>query len=64
MANIVIGSVPIHGHVTPLLTVAAGLVERGHQVRFLPAHDSPTPWSAPEATSSPCQRRPTTTTAN
>ena len=35
MAKIVIGSVPIHGHVTPLLAVAAGLVERGHQVRFL-----------------------------
>src|SRR5215213_2102621 len=35
MANIVIGSVPIHGHVMPLLAVAAGLVERGHRVRFL-----------------------------
>jgi len=35
MAKLVIGSVPIHGHVTPLLAVAAGLVERGHQVRFL-----------------------------
>ena len=33
MSRIVIGSVPIHGHVTPLLAVAAGLVERGHQVR-------------------------------
>jgi UDP:flavonoid glycosyltransferase YjiC (YdhE family) len=35
MANIVIGSVPIHGHVTPLLAVAASLVERGHRVRFV-----------------------------
>ena len=35
MADIVIGSVPIHGHVTPLLAAAAGLVERGHRVRFL-----------------------------
>ena len=35
MTNIVIGSVPIHGHVMPLLAVAAGLVERGHRVRFL-----------------------------
>ena len=35
MTNIVIGSVPIHGHVTPLLAVAAGLVERGHRVRFM-----------------------------
>ena len=35
MASIVIGSVPIHGHVTPLMAVAAGLVQRGHRVRFL-----------------------------
>lgn len=35
MANVVIGSVPIHGHVTPLLVAARGLVERGHRVRFL-----------------------------
>jgi len=35
VTNIVIGSVPIHGHVTPLLAVAAGLVERGHRVRFM-----------------------------
>ncbi|MGL5818487.1 MAG: glycosyltransferase [Phycicoccus sp.] len=28
-------SSPIHGHVTPLLSVAEGLVERGHSVRFL-----------------------------
>ena len=35
MADVVIGSVPIHGHVTPLLAVAAGLIERGHRVRFL-----------------------------
>jgi UDP:flavonoid glycosyltransferase YjiC (YdhE family) len=35
LVNIIIGSVPIHGHVTPLLAVAAGLVDRGHQVRFL-----------------------------
>lgn len=35
MAEIVMGSVPIHGHVMPLLAAAAGLVERGHRVRFL-----------------------------
>jgi len=35
MADIVIGSVPIHGHVTPLLAAAAGLVGQGHRVRFL-----------------------------
>lgn len=35
MFEILIASVPIHGHVTPLLAVAAGLVERGHRVRFL-----------------------------
>jgi len=35
MADVLIASVPIHGHVTPLLAVAAGLVRRGHRVRFL-----------------------------
>ncbi len=35
MSQYLIASVPIHGHVTPLLAVAAGLVERGHDVRFL-----------------------------
>lgn len=35
MASIVIGSVPVHGHVTPLLAVAAHLVARGDDVRFV-----------------------------
>lgn len=35
MSWFLIASVPIHGHVAPLLAVAAGLVERGHAVRFL-----------------------------
>lgn len=35
MASILIASVPIHGHVTPLLAVARHLVERGDDVRFL-----------------------------
>jgi UDP:flavonoid glycosyltransferase YjiC (YdhE family) len=35
MSSIVIASVPIHGHVTPLLEVAKHLVERGDRVRFL-----------------------------
>lgn len=35
MTDILIASVPIHGHVTPLLSVAAGLIARGHRVRFL-----------------------------
>lgn len=35
MAHYLMASVPIHGHVSPLLAVAAGLVERGHHVRFL-----------------------------
>ena len=35
MADLLIGCVPIHGHVTPLLALARGLVERGHRVRFL-----------------------------
>ncbi len=35
MASIVFGSVPIHGHVTPLLPLAAALVARGDRVRFL-----------------------------
>ncbi|MBX7455931.1 glycosyltransferase [Mycolicibacterium sp. 3033] len=35
MAAIILASVPIHGHVTPLLTVAAHLVARGDHVRFI-----------------------------
>jgi UDP:flavonoid glycosyltransferase YjiC (YdhE family) len=35
LPNILIASVPIHGHVAPLLAVATGLVERGHRVRFM-----------------------------
>ena len=35
MASIVIGTVPIHGHVTPLLAVARHLVSRGDDVRFI-----------------------------
>ena len=35
MAEILIGSVPPIGHVGPLLTVAATLVQRGHTVMFL-----------------------------
>jgi UDP:flavonoid glycosyltransferase YjiC (YdhE family) len=33
--DVLIASVPIHGHVSPLLAVAAGLVHRGYRVRFL-----------------------------
>ncbi|MFC7025265.1 glycosyltransferase [Promicromonospora thailandica] len=35
MTSVLIASVPIHGHVAPLLTVARQLVERGDDVRFL-----------------------------
>ena len=35
MSTILIASVPVYGHVTPLLTAARGLVERGYTVRFL-----------------------------
>jgi MGT family glycosyltransferase len=35
MPSIIIATMPIHGHVTPLLTVARYLVERGDRVRFL-----------------------------
>src|SRR6187551_954110 len=35
MSSIIIASVPIHGHVTPLLAVARHLVERGDRVRFI-----------------------------
>ncbi|WP_420813383.1 glycosyltransferase, partial [Nocardioides albidus] len=35
MASILIGSVPIHGHVTPLLGVARHFAARGDRVRFL-----------------------------
>ncbi|MFN8228841.1 MAG: glycosyltransferase [Mycobacterium sp.] len=35
MSSILIASVPAHGHVTPLLTVAERFVDRGDDVRFL-----------------------------
>jgi MGT family glycosyltransferase len=35
MASIIIASVPIHGHVTPLLAIAQQFVERGDDVRFI-----------------------------
>lgn len=35
MASIIFASVPIHGHVTPLLPLAAEFVARGDRVRFL-----------------------------
>ncbi|OBK30562.1 glycosyl transferase [Mycobacterium asiaticum] len=35
MASIIIGSVPAQGHVSPLLPVARGFVERGDTVRFI-----------------------------
>src|SRR5262245_23055988 len=35
MSSIIIGSVPIHGHVAPLLSVARHLAARGDRVRFV-----------------------------
>ena len=35
MSTIIIATVPVHGHVTPLLGVARSLVDRGDRVRFL-----------------------------
>ncbi|MFH9089684.1 glycosyltransferase [Streptomyces sp. NPDC017673] len=35
MAKVIVASTPLHGHVTPMLAVAQGLVRRGHEVRFL-----------------------------
>lgn len=35
MASVLLCSIPVHGHVTPLLAVARYLVGRGHRVRFL-----------------------------
>jgi UDP:flavonoid glycosyltransferase YjiC (YdhE family) len=35
MSSIIIGSIPAHGHVTPLLNAAKGFVERGDDVRFI-----------------------------
>ena len=35
MSSIIIASVPVHGHVTPLLAVARHLVARGDRVRFI-----------------------------
>ena len=35
MSSIIIASVPVHGHVTPLLSVARHFADRGDEVRFL-----------------------------
>ena len=35
IASLILCSTPIRGHITPMLAVAAGLVRRGHSVRFL-----------------------------
>lgn len=35
MASLIIASVPVHGHVTPLLPLARALVDRGDRVRVL-----------------------------
>lgn len=35
MTSIIIASIPAHGHVTPLLSVAANFVKRGDDVRFI-----------------------------
>src|SRR6478752_3277903 len=35
MASILFAAVPVHGHVTPLLTAARHFVTRGDRVRFL-----------------------------
>ena len=35
MSSIILAAVPFHGHVTPLLAVASGFVERGDDVRFI-----------------------------
>ena len=35
MSSIIIASVPVHGHVTPLLAVARNFVNRGDDVRFI-----------------------------
>jgi len=39
MSTVLIASVPVYGHVTPLLAAARGLVERGYTVRFLTGRD-------------------------
>jgi UDP:flavonoid glycosyltransferase YjiC (YdhE family) len=35
VSSIIIASIPVHGHITPLLTVAKRFVERGDDVRFV-----------------------------
>ncbi|OMC52946.1 glycosyl transferase [Mycobacterium sp. IS-2888] len=35
MSSVIIASIPAHGHVTPLLTVAENFVKRGDDVRFV-----------------------------
>jgi len=52
MTHYLIASVPIHRHVFPLLALAAGLVERGHHVRFSEVTDSRSPYDDPALVSS------------
>ena len=53
MSSIIIASVPIHGHVTPLLAVARRFVDRGDDVRFLTGARFAEPVTATGATHVP-----------
>ena len=35
MSSIIVASIPAHGHITPLLTVAENFIKRGDDVRFV-----------------------------
>ena len=64
MSSILIATVPIHGHVTPMLAVARRFADRGDRVRFLTGarFADADRWPAPR--SSPFRLSPTSTTAS
>ena len=63
MSSIIIASVPIHGHVTPLLAVARHLVARGDRVRFITGARFGEAVDATGASTCRCRPTPTSTTA-
>ncbi len=62
MASILFASVPVHGHVTPLLSAAGHFVARGDRVRFLTGSRFAGSCKRPARSTSHCRRRPTSTT--
>ena len=63
MTSIIFATVPVHGHVSPLLHVARYFAERGDSVRFITGARFADAVAATGAGTSRCRRRRTGMTA-